>query len=103
MRDGIVTLPELPGIGFEGKADLYRGDACALALMQPGYRSWQAAPVPPIAARPGGTELAQAAAAGFRPESMPTGPARRQSCDGPELTCRRSCAISAVSRVPRWF
>ena len=23
VRDGIVTLPELPGIGFEGKADLY--------------------------------------------------------------------------------
>jgi L-alanine-DL-glutamate epimerase-like enolase superfamily enzyme len=22
--DGHVTLPELPGIGFEGKADLYR-------------------------------------------------------------------------------
>jgi L-alanine-DL-glutamate epimerase-like enolase superfamily enzyme len=24
VRDGFVTLPELPGIGFEGKADLYR-------------------------------------------------------------------------------
>lgn len=24
VRDGHVTLPELPGIGFEGKADLYR-------------------------------------------------------------------------------
>ncbi|AEV26266.1 enolase superfamily enzyme related to L-alanine-DL-glutamate epimerase [Azospira oryzae PS] len=23
VKDGIVTLPELPGIGFEGKADLY--------------------------------------------------------------------------------
>ena len=22
--DGFVTLPDLPGIGFEGKADLYR-------------------------------------------------------------------------------
>jgi hypothetical protein len=22
--DGYVTLPDLPGIGFEGKADLYR-------------------------------------------------------------------------------
>jgi len=24
VKDGFVTLPELPGIGFEGKADLYR-------------------------------------------------------------------------------
>ncbi len=24
VRDGYVTLPELPGIGFEGKSDLYR-------------------------------------------------------------------------------
>ncbi|MEO8755105.1 MAG: mandelate racemase/muconate lactonizing enzyme family protein [Casimicrobiaceae bacterium] len=24
VRDSIVTLPELPGVGFEGKADLYR-------------------------------------------------------------------------------
>ena len=24
VRDGYVTLPDLPGIGFEGKADLYR-------------------------------------------------------------------------------
>jgi L-alanine-DL-glutamate epimerase-like enolase superfamily enzyme len=24
VLDGHVTLPELPGIGFEGKADLYR-------------------------------------------------------------------------------
>jgi L-alanine-DL-glutamate epimerase-like enolase superfamily enzyme len=24
VQDGFVTLPELPGIGFEGKADLYR-------------------------------------------------------------------------------
>jgi len=24
VRDGIVTLPELPGIGFEGKADLFK-------------------------------------------------------------------------------
>jgi L-alanine-DL-glutamate epimerase-like enolase superfamily enzyme len=24
VEDGFVTLPELPGIGFEGKADLYR-------------------------------------------------------------------------------
>ena len=23
VKDSIVTLPELPGIGFEGKADLY--------------------------------------------------------------------------------
>jgi L-alanine-DL-glutamate epimerase-like enolase superfamily enzyme len=24
VQDGYVTMPELPGIGFEGKADLYR-------------------------------------------------------------------------------
>jgi L-alanine-DL-glutamate epimerase-like enolase superfamily enzyme len=24
VEQGFVTLPELPGIGFEGKADLYR-------------------------------------------------------------------------------
>jgi L-alanine-DL-glutamate epimerase-like enolase superfamily enzyme len=24
VENGYVTLPELPGIGFEGKADLYR-------------------------------------------------------------------------------
>jgi D(-)-tartrate dehydratase len=24
VDEGHVTLPELPGIGFEGKADLYR-------------------------------------------------------------------------------
>jgi L-alanine-DL-glutamate epimerase-like enolase superfamily enzyme len=24
VEDGYVTLPDLPGIGFEGKADLYR-------------------------------------------------------------------------------
>jgi len=23
VKDSIVTLPELPGIGFEGKADLF--------------------------------------------------------------------------------
>jgi L-alanine-DL-glutamate epimerase-like enolase superfamily enzyme len=30
VDNSIVTLPELPGIGFEGKADLYR-EMCALA------------------------------------------------------------------------
>jgi L-alanine-DL-glutamate epimerase-like enolase superfamily enzyme len=24
VQNGYVTLPDLPGIGFEGKADLYR-------------------------------------------------------------------------------
>ena len=24
VRDGYITMPELPGIGFEGKTDLYR-------------------------------------------------------------------------------
>ncbi len=24
VEDGYVTLPDLPGIGFEGKSDLYR-------------------------------------------------------------------------------
>jgi L-alanine-DL-glutamate epimerase-like enolase superfamily enzyme len=24
VEDGYVTMPELPGIGFEGKSDLYR-------------------------------------------------------------------------------
>jgi L-alanine-DL-glutamate epimerase-like enolase superfamily enzyme len=24
VRDGHITMPDLPGIGFEGKADLYR-------------------------------------------------------------------------------
>ena len=24
VQNGYVTLPELPGIGFEGKSDLYR-------------------------------------------------------------------------------
>jgi len=23
VKDSVVTLPELPGIGFEGKSDLY--------------------------------------------------------------------------------
>ena len=31
-RTAIVTMPELPGIGFEGKADLYRRDAGAVGL-----------------------------------------------------------------------
>lgn len=25
VENGVVTLPQRPGIGFEGKADLYRG------------------------------------------------------------------------------
>jgi L-alanine-DL-glutamate epimerase-like enolase superfamily enzyme len=24
VRDGYIVMPDLPGIGFEGKADLYR-------------------------------------------------------------------------------
>ena len=26
VENGHITMPELPGIGFEGKSDLYRGD-----------------------------------------------------------------------------
>lgn len=54
MEHGYVTMPPLPGIGFEGKSDLYRlmreladrasaTGALSRAPMHPGPKPWHAA------------------------------------------------------------